>query len=156
LASYLDRRGVSTSAIHGDRSQAERTRALEAFRGRFVKVLVATDVASRGLDIEDLPYVVNLSCRTSRRTIFTASAEPVEPAPAERPSRSSRPTKWNSCEASETAPQGHPVRDVEEFLPDPEREPAPVARFGGGHGSRYSSGRGSQPAHAGLQTAAAH
>ena len=59
LASYLDRRGVSTSAIHGDRSQSERTRALEAFKGRFVKVLVATDVASRGLDIEDLPYVVN-------------------------------------------------------------------------------------------------
>jgi len=59
LASYLDRRGVSTSAIHGDRSQQERTRALEAFRGRFVKVLVATDVASRGLDIENLPYVVN-------------------------------------------------------------------------------------------------
>jgi ATP-dependent RNA helicase RhlE len=59
LASYLDRRGVSTSAIHGDRSQLERTRALAAFKGRFVKVLVATDVASRGLDIENLPYVVN-------------------------------------------------------------------------------------------------
>ena len=54
LAAYLDRRGVSTTAIHGDRTQAERTRALEAFRGRWVKVLVATDVASRGLDIEDL------------------------------------------------------------------------------------------------------
>ena len=59
LASYLDRRGVSTTAIHGDRTQTERTRALAAFKGRFVKVLVATDVASRGLDIEDLPYVVN-------------------------------------------------------------------------------------------------
>jgi ATP-dependent RNA helicase RhlE len=59
LASYLDRRGVSTTAIHGDRSQADRTRALAAFKGGFVKVLVATDVASRGLDIENLPYVVN-------------------------------------------------------------------------------------------------
>ena len=59
LASRLDRRGVSTSAIHGDRSQPERTRALAAFKGGFVKVLVATDVASRGLDIEGLPYVVN-------------------------------------------------------------------------------------------------
>lgn len=59
LASYLDRRGVPTTAIHGDRSQTERTRALAAFKGRFVKVLVATDVASRGLDIDDLPYVVN-------------------------------------------------------------------------------------------------
>ncbi|HEY6056410.1 MAG TPA: DEAD/DEAH box helicase [Candidatus Limnocylindrales bacterium] len=59
LAFELQRRGVSTSAIHGDRSQPERTRALAAFKNGFVKVLVATDVASRGLDIIALPYVVN-------------------------------------------------------------------------------------------------
>jgi ATP-dependent RNA helicase RhlE len=59
LSAYLERRGVSSTAIHGDRSQVERTRALHAFKGHFVKVLVATDVASRGLDIEALPYVVN-------------------------------------------------------------------------------------------------
>ncbi len=59
LASYLDRRGVDAVAIHGDRSQAERTRALEDFKRGDVTVLVATDVASRGLDIEELPYVVN-------------------------------------------------------------------------------------------------
>ncbi len=59
LASQLARRGVSTTSIHGDRTQAERTRALAAFKGGFATVLVATDVASRGLDIEALPYVVN-------------------------------------------------------------------------------------------------
>jgi ATP-dependent RNA helicase RhlE len=59
LSAYLERRGVSSTSIHGDRSQVERTRALHAFKGRFVRVLVATDVASRGLDIEALPYVVN-------------------------------------------------------------------------------------------------
>ncbi len=59
LASYLDRRGVDAVAIHGDRSQAERTRALDEFKRGDVTVLVATDVASRGLDIEELPYVVN-------------------------------------------------------------------------------------------------
>ncbi len=59
LAAQLTRRGVSATSIHGDRSQAERTRALAAFKGGFAKVLVATDVASRGLDIEELPYVVN-------------------------------------------------------------------------------------------------
>ncbi len=59
LASYLDRRGVNAVAIHGDRSQPERTRALEDFKRGEVAVLVATDVASRGLDIEELPYVVN-------------------------------------------------------------------------------------------------
>ena len=59
LASWLDRDGIPAEAIHSDRTQPERTRALEAFKRGEVKVLVATDVASRGLDIEDLPHVVN-------------------------------------------------------------------------------------------------
>jgi ATP-dependent RNA helicase RhlE len=59
LASYLDRRGLEASAIHSDRTQPERTRALEAFKSGAIRVLVATDVAARGLDIEDLPHVVN-------------------------------------------------------------------------------------------------
>jgi ATP-dependent RNA helicase RhlE len=59
LAAYLDRQGVRAVAIHGDRSQPERTRALEDFKRGDVTVLVATDVASRGLDIEELPHVVN-------------------------------------------------------------------------------------------------
>ena len=46
-------------AIHSDRSQPERTRALEGFKTGEIRVLVATDVAARGLDIEDLPVVVN-------------------------------------------------------------------------------------------------
>jgi ATP-dependent RNA helicase RhlE len=46
-------------AIHSDRSQPERTRALEGFKSGDIRVLVATDVAARGLDIEDLPHVVN-------------------------------------------------------------------------------------------------
>jgi ATP-dependent RNA helicase RhlE len=59
LASWLDREGVEATAIHGDRTQPERERALEAFKSGEVRVLVATDVAARGLDIEALPQVVN-------------------------------------------------------------------------------------------------
>jgi ATP-dependent RNA helicase RhlE len=59
LASILDRQGLDAVAIHSDRSQPERTRALEGFKGGDIRVLVATDVAARGLDIEDLPHVVN-------------------------------------------------------------------------------------------------
>ncbi|MEA2621341.1 MAG: ATP-dependent helicase RhlE [Chloroflexota bacterium] len=59
LASWLDRDGVEATAIHGDRTQPERERALEAFKAGEVRVLVATDVAARGLDIEALPHVVN-------------------------------------------------------------------------------------------------
>ena len=59
LASILDRQGLDAVAIHSDRSQPERTRALEGFKTGDIRVLVATDVAARGLDIEDLPHVVN-------------------------------------------------------------------------------------------------
>jgi len=59
LASWLDRRGIEATAIHSDRSQSDRLKALEAFKAGEVRVLVATDVAARGLDIEELPHVVN-------------------------------------------------------------------------------------------------
>jgi ATP-dependent RNA helicase RhlE len=59
LASRLDRAGLDAVAIHSDRTQPERTRALEGFKSGDIRVLVATDVAARGLDIEDLPVVVN-------------------------------------------------------------------------------------------------
>jgi ATP-dependent RNA helicase RhlE len=59
LASWLDRNGIEAVAIHGDRSQPERERALATFRSGEVRVLVATDVAARGLDIEALPQVIN-------------------------------------------------------------------------------------------------
>jgi ATP-dependent RNA helicase RhlE len=59
LASWLDRQGLNAVAIHSDRSQPERTRALEEFKSGEIRILVATDVAARGLDIEDLPHVVN-------------------------------------------------------------------------------------------------
>jgi ATP-dependent RNA helicase RhlE len=59
LASELQRDGIAAVAIHSDRTQGERTRALAEFKEGSIQVLVATDVAARGLDIEDLPYVVN-------------------------------------------------------------------------------------------------
>ena len=59
LAAQLDRSGVEATAIHGDRTQPERERALQMFKSGDVRVLVATDVAARGLDIEALPVVVN-------------------------------------------------------------------------------------------------
>src|SRR5690606_22250079 len=59
VAEWLTKRGIEAERIHGNRSQAQRTAALDGFKkGRF-KVLVATDVAARGIDIEALPHVVN-------------------------------------------------------------------------------------------------
>jgi len=59
LAQQLERDGLSTAAIHGNKSQGARTRALADFKKGDVRVLVATDIAARGLDIEQLPHVVN-------------------------------------------------------------------------------------------------
>jgi ATP-dependent RNA helicase RhlE len=59
LAEQLDNDGLSTAAIHGNKSQGARTRALADFKAGRVRVLVATDIAARGLDIEALPHVVN-------------------------------------------------------------------------------------------------
>jgi superfamily II DNA/RNA helicase len=59
LARSLERDGFKASAMHGDKSQAERLATLDAFKAGEVKLLVATDVAARGLDIVELPAVVN-------------------------------------------------------------------------------------------------
>jgi ATP-dependent RNA helicase RhlE len=59
LATQLGEDGLSCAAIHGNKSQAARVRALNEFKTGKVRVLVATDVAARGLDIEKLPHVVN-------------------------------------------------------------------------------------------------
>jgi ATP-dependent RNA helicase RhlE len=59
LAEQLQRDGISTAAIHGNKSQSARTKALSDFKQGAVRVLVATDIAARGLDIDQLPHVVN-------------------------------------------------------------------------------------------------
>ena len=59
LARELQRAGIAADSIHGDKSQLDRMKALEAFKDGSVLVLVATDVAARGLDIDDLPHVIN-------------------------------------------------------------------------------------------------
>ena len=59
VAAALARSNVMAERIHGDRSQAQRTRALEAFKRGKYRVLVATDIAARGIDINDLGHVVN-------------------------------------------------------------------------------------------------
>jgi ATP-dependent RNA helicase RhlE len=146
LASQLDRRGVSTTAIHGDRSQAERTRALAAFKGGFVKVLVATDVASRGLDIEDLPYVVNYELpfepqdyihrigRTGRAGASGTAISLVSPDEVDELRGVQRLLK-----------RAIPVQVVAEFLPDPNRSAGPsrgsraVPRVPGREGARVAS-----------------
>src|SRR4029079_2451910 len=64
LAAQLRRDGIRATAIHGNKSQSQRVRALTAFKRGDTQVLVATDIAARGLDIEALPHVVNFELPT--------------------------------------------------------------------------------------------
>ncbi|CEO39746.1 ATP-dependent helicase [Photobacterium kishitanii] len=59
LADKLSKRGISAEVFHGDKGQGARTRVLEAFKLGDIEVLIATDIAARGLDIEKLPVVIN-------------------------------------------------------------------------------------------------
>ncbi|MEG2115758.1 MAG: helicase-related protein, partial [Hafnia sp.] len=59
LAEQLNKDGITAAAIHGNKSQGARTRALADFKTGSIRVLVATDIAARGLDIDQLPHVVN-------------------------------------------------------------------------------------------------
>ncbi|EQD69085.1 DEAD/DEAH box helicase domain protein, partial [mine drainage metagenome] len=59
LAKQLEGAGIATAAIHGNKSQNARVRALEDFKSVRITALVATEVAARGLDIKELPHVVN-------------------------------------------------------------------------------------------------
>ncbi|NGX44770.1 MAG: hypothetical protein K1060chlam3_00945, partial [Candidatus Anoxychlamydiales bacterium] len=59
LAGHLEKNGITAAAIHGNKSQGARTLALSRFKENSIRVLVATDIAARGLDIDQLPHVVN-------------------------------------------------------------------------------------------------
>jgi ATP-dependent RNA helicase RhlE len=68
LARRLASFGIRAAALHADRTQQQRTQAVEGFRGGQYKVLVATDVAARGLDIDGITHVVNYEVPSSRET----------------------------------------------------------------------------------------
>ncbi len=59
VAEYLERHGISTTRIHGNRSQSQRTSALDGFKAGHHRILVATDIVARGIDVEALGHVVN-------------------------------------------------------------------------------------------------
>ena len=67
LTEFLGRHGIRVERIHGNRSQAQRTQALAGFKSGFYQVLVATDIAARGIDIDALSHVVNFDVPAAAR-----------------------------------------------------------------------------------------
>ncbi len=68
LVKRLDRAGIPARAIHGNKTQGARTRALDAFKSGRVRILVATDIAARGIDVDDITHVVNFDLPSTPET----------------------------------------------------------------------------------------
>jgi ATP-dependent RNA helicase RhlE len=136
LASDLDRHGVAATAIHSDRTQAERLRALQDFKAGAVRVLVATDVASRGLDIEDLPVVVNFELPVKAEDYVHRIGRTGRAGASGIAISLACPDEVDLLRAIQRLlKRAIPVEIEERFLPDPETPPRPIHTFsGGGHG----------------------
>ena len=71
LARILSKSGIPAEAIHGNKSQNARQRALTGFKSHTLRVLIATDIAARGIDVDQLSHVINYELRTPHRTYRT-------------------------------------------------------------------------------------
>jgi ATP-dependent RNA helicase DBP3 len=98
----LERRGIRVASIHGDLRQDQRTRSLEAFKAGTTTVLVATDVAARGLDIPEVKLVINVTVSTPRRRIEARKL--TRPVPPDH--RGLRPSHWANWPRRQEG-QGH-------------------------------------------------
>jgi ATP-dependent RNA helicase RhlE len=102
LAEQLEQDGIEASAIHGNKSQPQRTRALKRFKDCELQVLVATDIAARGIDIEALPHVVNYDLPH----VPEDYAAPAARASPGKQSRSSRMKIARFCATSKSSSTG--------------------------------------------------
>ncbi len=142
LSEKLTKSGISSAAIHGNKSQSARTKALDNFKSGDVRILVATDIAARGLDIPLLPHVVNYELpnvpedyvhRIGRTGRAGASGEAISLVAADETSY------LRGIER--LLEERIPLAIMAGFEPDPNAptEPAKPERFGGGRNPRQSS-----------------
>jgi len=151
LAQQLETDGLSAAAIHGNKSQGARTRALAGFKDGSIRVLVATDIAARGLDIDQLPHVVNYELPN------------VPEDYVHRIGRTGRAGREGEAVSLVCVDEHKLLRDIERLLkreipkrvlpgyePDPRiaAEPIEQGRRAAGRpgGHKRSNGRGGQPA----------
>ncbi|MDR0805933.1 MAG: ATP-dependent RNA helicase RhlE [Enterobacteriaceae bacterium] len=150
LAEQLNKDGITASAIHGNKSQGARTRALDDFKNGKIRVLVATDIAARGLDIDHLPHVVNYELPN------------VPEDYVHRIGRTGRAECTGEAVSLVCIDEHKLLRDIERLLkleiprialagydPDPTIKAEPIVNGrqgrGQGQGGRQNSGRGRAP-----------
>jgi ATP-dependent RNA helicase RhlE len=126
VGEHLERSGIKTAVIHGNKSQGARTRALGDFKARLVNALVATDVAARGLDIAQLPLVVNYDLPLVAEDYI------------HRIGRTGRAGQSGRAVSLVSATDAGLLRDIQRLLPVP-LEHAPLEGF---HPARHQITRG--------------
>jgi len=143
LSEQLNRDGITALAIHGNKSQAARTRALAQFKVGRLQVLCATDIAARGIDIEELPHVVNYDLpnvpedyvhRIGRTGRAGASGEAISLVCVDEHAFLRDIERLIKREIPKTV--------IEGFIPDPRAKAEPILQRFNGHGRSGSAHRG--------------
>ncbi|SAK40885.1 ATP-dependent RNA helicase 1 [Caballeronia pedi] len=145
LAEQLGKDGISALAIHGNKSQSARTRALAEFKDQTLQVLVATDIAARGIDIDQLPHVVNFDLPN------------VPEDYVHRIGRTGRAGAEGEAVSLVCVDEHQLLKDIERlikrpipsevipgFEPDPNAKPEPIQRRSQGRGQGQGQGQGRQ------------
>ena len=143
LSRHLHQSGIRSDAIHGDKSQNARAKALKAFKTNRVQVLVATDVAARGIDIADLPHVVNYELPN------------VPEDYVHRIGRTGRAGNSGEAHSLVCVDEKQLLRNIEHFIkssidrhqtvgfePDPSIRPEPIPGMGGSRNKRRPRSNG--------------
>jgi len=143
LAEQLGKDGISALAIHGNKSQSARTRALAEFKDQTLQVLVATDIAARGIDIDQLPHVVNFDLPN------------VPEDYVHRIGRTGRAGAEGEAVSLVCVDEHQLLKDIERlikrpipsevipgFEPDPNAKPEPIQRRSQGRGQGQGQGQG--------------
>ena len=145
LTKQLEEYGISAAAIHGNKSQGARTKALASFKANEIRVLVATDIAARGIDIDLLPHVVNYELpnvpedyvhRIGRTGRAGQSGEAVSLVCVDEHQLLKDIEKFTKSEI--------PKVDIEAFRPDPNIKAEPIQNGRGGGKGRGNGGGNSR------------
>ena len=141
LAEQLDKDGITAMAIHGNKSQGARTAALNKFKANQIRVLVATDIAARGIDIDQLPHVVNYELpnvpedyvhRIGRTGRAGATGEAVSLVCVDE--------LGLLRDIERLTKKSLPRQVIDGFEPDPHARPEPIQRTRGGPPPRHNGG----------------
>ena len=128
VADFLTKNGISAMALHGNKSQTARTQALAGFKSGEIRALVATDIAARGIDIDDLPHVVNYEIpNISEDYVHRIGRTGRAGASGEAVSLVSLDEEGFMKEIEHFTNQQIPVLPVEGFGPEPGEKAEPIA-----------------------------